>query len=347
MAAPATPREAVPQPELEAADITRWWEHIDREAGEPSPHYGRHFCHYQQQPVSSIAHGLASHEAAACMQDMAERLGLTGEVQSKDELLRNLYYGNVCFCKERGFSSAKSLLVFNLLRAHNEASLAGLGAEESRAALHEALLAASGEAAEGGARLTLEDVKALVGYYQPLYFDHYALFQAVFGPEEGAVVRATAVRDSLKRVERPPTTKRVTPAGVETQEPTALLPPLATAMIEADWLEEKRRAEQAVLDAEKARKEEEKRLKAEAEQRLLLGTPEPTEPEPEPEAEPEPEGEPEPIPEMLDRMVQEHFKPIKKHAEDTLRPRMEKLQAYFDELLVKAAAVGLSEEEAA
>ena len=83
MAAPATPREAAPQPELEAADITRWWEHIDREAGEPSPHYGRHFCHYQQQPVSSIAHGLASHEAAACMQDMAERLGLTGEVQSK------------------------------------------------------------------------------------------------------------------------------------------------------------------------------------------------------------------------------------------------------------------------
>ena len=97
----------------------------------------------------------------------------------------------------------------------------------------------------------------------------------------------------------------------------------------------------------KAKAKEEKRLKAEAEQRLLLGTPEPTEPEPEPEAEPEPEGEPEPIPEMLDRMVQEHFKPIKKHAEATLRPRMEKLQAYFDELLVKAAAVGLSEEEAA
>ena len=66
--------------------------------------------------------------------------------------------------------------------------------------------------------MELEDVKALVGYYQPLYFDHYALFQAVFGPEEGAVVRATAVRDSLKRVERPPTTKRVTPAGVETHD---------------------------------------------------------------------------------------------------------------------------------
>ena len=39
------------------------------------------------------------------------------------------------------------------------------------------------------------------------------------------------------------------------------------------------------------------------------------------------EGEPEPIPEMLDRLVQEHFRPIKKHAEDTLRSRMEKLQA--------------------
>ena len=45
----------------------------------------------------------------------------------------------------------------------------------------------------------------------------------------------------------------------------------------------------------------------------MLGTPDPTEPEPEPEPEVEPEGDPEPVPEMLDRLVQEHFRPIKKH----------------------------------
>jgi hypothetical protein len=34
---------------LEAADITRWWEIIDREPaeGDLSTHYTRHFCHYQ------------------------------------------------------------------------------------------------------------------------------------------------------------------------------------------------------------------------------------------------------------------------------------------------------------
>ena len=337
---------AVMEAALTVADITRWWGHVDRAAGEPSPHYERHWCHYQQLPVSSIHHGLVPHEAAACMQDMAETLGLHGEVQSTDELLRNLYYGHVCFAKERGFTPEKALLLFQLLRAHHEASMAGMGAEESRGALHSALLAASAQdVPEGGARLALEDVKALIGYYQPLYFDHYALLQAVFAPGEGAAQRETAVRHVLTRIERPPPTKRITPDGVETAEPTALLPPLATAMLEADWLREKRRKEQAVLDAEKARKEEEKRRKAEAEQRRLLGTPDEPEPEPEPEPEGEPEGEPEPIPEMLDRLVQEHFRPIKKHAEDTLRPRMAKLQAYFDELLVKAAAAGLSVEE--
>ena len=76
---------------------------------------------------------------------------------------------------------------------------------------------------------------------------------------------------------------------------------------------------QAVLDAEKARKEEEKRLKAEAEQRRLLGTPE-AEAEPEPEPEPEEEGEPEPVPEKLERLVQEHFRPIKLHAEAVRHP---------------------------
>lgn len=243
---------------LTVEDITRWWGHIDRAAEALCPHYARHFCHYLQKDVSSLSHGLVGHEAAACMQDMAGRLGLSGQVQSKDELLRNLYYGHVCFAKTHGFVAQKALVVFNLLMAHHESSSAGLRADESRAALHAALLGASGEGAEG-ARLTLEDVKALVVYYQPLYFDNYELFTSVFGPEEGAVVRDTAVNGTLKRIERPPTTKRVTPDGVETTESTGLLPPLAAAMPEAAWLEQKRRAEQAVLDAEKARKEEEKR----------------------------------------------------------------------------------------
>ena len=42
------------------------------------------------------------------------------------------------------------------------------------------LCSASKEAVET-ARLTLDDVKALVAYYQPLYFAHYALVQAIFG----------------------------------------------------------------------------------------------------------------------------------------------------------------------
>ena len=42
------------------------------------------------------------------------------------------------------------------------------------------LCSASKEAVES-ARLTLDDVKALVAYYQPLYFAHYALVQAIFG----------------------------------------------------------------------------------------------------------------------------------------------------------------------
>ena len=42
------------------------------------------------------------------------------------------------------------------------------------------MCSASKEAVES-ARLTLDDVKALVAYYQPLYFAHYALVQAIFG----------------------------------------------------------------------------------------------------------------------------------------------------------------------
>ena len=161
-AVPGTPRAGTPEPTapepeaepavvaepasgggdaLTAEDIVRWWGHIDREAGEACPHYGRHFCHYLDHEITSLDHGLATHERAACMLDMAQRLALPGEVQSANELVRNLYYDHLCFAKERGFSVAKTLVVFNLLRAHHEASVAsGVGEPESRAAFHDALL---------------------------------------------------------------------------------------------------------------------------------------------------------------------------------------------------------------
>ena len=57
------------------------------------------------------------------------------------------------------------------------------GGEEARGLTENGvrvLCSASKEAVES-ARLTLDDVKALVAYYQPLYFAHYALVQAIFG----------------------------------------------------------------------------------------------------------------------------------------------------------------------
>ena len=43
----------------------RWWGHVDREAGEACPHYGRHFCHYLDHEITSLDHGLATHERRA------------------------------------------------------------------------------------------------------------------------------------------------------------------------------------------------------------------------------------------------------------------------------------------
>ena len=74
-AAPGTPRAGTPEPSapepeaepaaaaepaagggdaLTAEDIVRWWGHVDREAGEACPHYGRHFCHYLDHEITSL-----------------------------------------------------------------------------------------------------------------------------------------------------------------------------------------------------------------------------------------------------------------------------------------------------
>ena len=76
--------------------------------------------------------------------------------------------------------------------------------------------------------------------------DRLVRFVCVSGPE--SVDREPGVRQEVKRIERPPPTMRVTPDGQPTEVPTALLPPLATAESEEDWLERKKREEQVRPD---------------------------------------------------------------------------------------------------
>jgi hypothetical protein len=223
--------------------------------------------------------------------------------QSADEVERNLCLWHLLFCRGAGFSLEKARLVFETLRRHHAVSVAEqLPVDTSTERFREALLQASAKD-EPVVRLSFEDVKAIVAYYVPTYFRHYQLYQHIFDPARQERVAATTAE--RKRIERPPPTQRQFANGDMQDVLALLLPPLASALSEADWLEAKRQAEQAQLDAENERRAEESRLRRDAE--LAAAAP--------PEPEPEPEEEPEPIEEMMARMVAGHFSSIKAHAE--------------------------------